>query len=103
MFKPARIVTVSLLGLLAFLATAIYGDPADELDKTTTTELLKRIERLEARIAILEGRAVVPRFTQPVPGEPARANRGEPKYWSKNKFNGSYYYIVPLHSEQETR
>lgn len=100
MFKPTRSLAVVVVAIGALAATTIYGDPADENKEPTTSELLKRIEALEARISLLEGRAIVPRFTRPLARQAAPAPLLEPKYWTKKEFNGRYYYIVPLNKSE---
>lgn len=94
MVKRTRIVTIGMIAVCALIGTSIYGDKASDGRDPTVSELLKRIEFLEARMALLEARAVQPALTQPFP---------EPKGWSKKQFNGSYYYIVPLNQANDPK
>jgi hypothetical protein len=87
---------VGLLGVVV-LATICLNMIAEQrtaaLAADVPADLLKRIETLEARVAMLEGQlARVPRVI------PLRTvqSRDEPKYWSKREFNGAPVYIVPL-------
>ena len=87
---------VGLLGIVV-LATICWSVTADQstsaLAADAPADLLKRIETLEARVAMLE--AQLARSPRVIPLR-AEQSPGEPRYWSKREFNGAPVYIVPL-------
>lgn len=84
------VVVITTIGLNKITDQRNAAFAADE-----SSDLLKRVEVLEARVAMLEGRLVRP--TQPAIPSPS-----EPRYWNKREFNGAPVYIVPL-GEVESR
>ncbi len=101
-----RIPAVLVLAVLLAGAVAFRGlyagqeQPAPQQDQVR--ELLKRVERLEARVAELERhqpRVVVPAQGAPelrvVPEAPLDVQR-VPKGWIPREFNGQRYYDIPL-------
>ncbi|HJT76309.1 MAG TPA: hypothetical protein VJ739_03830 [Gemmataceae bacterium] len=97
-----------LVALGAFLVGAVAfagGQPAKEqppAQQEQLRELLKRVERLEARVAELERRE--PRVVVPAQGGPqlrvlpegALDAQRVPKGWVPREFNGQRYYDIPL-------
>ena len=87
---------VGVFGIVAISTICLNifsGQRSAALAADAPSDLLKRIETLEARVAMLEGQlAGMPRSV-PLPGLPTP---GEPRYWSKREFNGAPIYIIPL-------
>ena len=97
-FFVAIIVVVASLATVAAFAVAdgVPAKPSNtQLDQVQ--QLLRRVEKLEARIAQLE--QLVPRTDIPVRGEPptlAAPPDSVPNGWVPREINGTRYYIIPL-------
>lgn len=125
---------IALSGLLLVGSLFVYAAAADReevhADGVSTEQLLRRIARLEQRVAALEGssRPIPPQpYAQPY--APTRPNRSMPtlppnnrpnfqmpranppasqppqplpKGWQRFEFNGSYFYIIPVDDVAKT-
>lgn len=90
MFRHSFLVFVAL-GAFTVIAVAQDARPAQD----RVQELLKRIEKLEARVKELEQlvpRTVVPASITP----PPQFVPNVPRHWIPQEFNGQTYYIIPL-------
>jgi hypothetical protein len=101
-----RMLALAVLAVLLACAVTFRGlragpeQPAPKWEQVQ--ELLKRVERLEARVAELERhqpRVIVPPQGTPelrvVPEAPLDLQR-VPKNWIPREFNGQRYYDIPL-------
>lgn len=102
-FLAAAAGAVILTGIITLAVSHAGQDgPAAPSNSVQVKDLLRRIEKLEARVAELERR--VPRVVVPAEGAPQLRiipegkfeGRPLPKGWIPREFNGLRYYDVPL-------
>ena len=87
------LVAVLCLGVPMILFSATDDEPAT-VSQTQINDLIKRIEKIEARVAELEKKQVLVALTADQIRKPL------PKGWVRMQFNGMEYYIIPLDAAQ---
>lgn len=98
----------ALVAAVLIAPVALADDPggARQKNKPTRATLLDRIEKLEKRVAELEGETPVPTRYRPTPPptptpysgssrHPAATEQAVPESWGRFQFNGQWFYIVP--------
>jgi hypothetical protein len=103
-FVAIIVVVPSLATAAAFAVAGGLPEKSGNTQLDQVQQLLRRVEKLEARIAELE--QLVPRTVTPVRVEPPAMvvpPDNVPKGWVPKEINGMRYYIIPLSTSPHSK